>query len=243
MTGLLHLFHRKKKNDMICSGVVVAAGSARRMNGVDKIMVPVGGLPVLAHSIRSFEECFPIKEIVVVTREDLIFEVGKLVKDCGFSKVSKIIVGGDSRAKSVLAGLNEVSPHIQLVAIHDGARPFLTGDVLEEVIRKGAECGAAAPGIPVKDTIKRARAGLVLETLERSDLFRIQTPQVFEAALIKAAILKALQDQVMLTDDCAAVERLGQSVAITRGSEENIKITTPDDLLLGEAILKGRKCP
>lgn len=242
MAGLLsHLFHGRKDKEIFCCAVVAAAGSASRMEGLDKIMMQLGGEPLLAHTLRSLEDCPLIREIILVTREDLIVEAGQLCKDFSFTKVSKVIVGGNTRLESVFAGINEVPRHTELIAIHDGARPFVTPEVLEEVIIRGAECGAAAPALPVKDTIKRAHQGVVEETLERSGLYSIQTPQVFEASLIKAALFKALQEKVVLTDDCSAVERLGMTVTLTRGSEENIKITTPADLLLGEAILEGRQ--
>ena len=126
------------------------------------------------------------------------------------------------------------------IAVHDGARPFVTQEVLEEVIRKAAECGAAAPAVPVTDTIKRAKAGVVEETLDRETLFAIQTPQVFEASLLKAALQKAAEEGVTLTDDCGAVERLGMRISLTRGDRANLKLTTPTDLDLGLGILIGR---
>jgi 4-diphosphocytidyl-2-methyl-D-erithritol synthase len=143
--------------------------------------------------------------------------------------------------ESVFAGLQEVSSDKNLIAIHDGARPFVTDGLLREVILRAAECGAAAPDIPVKDTVKRVKKGMVEETLARQGLYCIQTPQVFEASLIRAALTRAIKERSVLTDDCAAVERMGMKVALTRGSEENIKITTPADLLLAEVILEGRE--
>ena len=140
----------------------------------------------------------------------------------------------------VLRGLREVREDAELIAIQDGARPFLTQEVLEEVLSKAEATGAAAPAIPVTDTIKRSENGLAVETLDRDTLFAVQTPQVFEAGLIKAAVQKAVEDGEVLTDDCAAVERLGMKVSLTQGSRENIKITTPLDLFLGEAILDAR---
>lgn len=244
MAGFLgHLFRAKDKKSIFCSAVVVAAGSATRMKGQDKIMAPLGGEPVLARTLRPLEDCALVREIVVVTREDLVVEAAKLCKDYLFTKVTKVVVGGDTRTKSVFAGIRETAPDAELIAIHDGARPFVTDEVLREVILRGAECGAAAPAVPVKDTVKRASRGMVVETLERDSLYLVQTPQVFEASLIKAALLKAMQDGAAVTDDCSAVERLGVAVALTRGSEENIKITTPADLLFGNAILEGREYP
>ena len=152
----------------------------------------------------------------------------------------KVIVGGAERIHSVQAGLREIDPDAQLVAIHDGARPLVTRSVIEQAVEAAARSGAAAPAIPVVDTIKRWEDGLGVETVDRSCLRAVQTPQVFEAGLIRAAIQKALEDGELLTDDCGAVERLGKKVTLTEGSRENMKITTPLDLVLGEAVLQAR---
>ena len=167
-------------------------------------------------------------------------EVSQLCKAFALDKVSKVVVGGKERIHSVLCGLREVRQDAELIAIQDGARPFLTQEVLGEVLEKAEATGAAAPAIPVTDTIKQVENGLAVETPDRSSLFAVQTPQVFEAGLIRAAVEKAVEEGVALTDDCAAVERLGMKVSLTQGSRENIKITTPLDLFLGEAILDAR---
>lgn len=239
MAGLLTLF-KKKTTPPTCSAVIVAAGSARRMGGIDKILTPLGELPVLVHTLYVFQDCPQVKEIVVVTREDLLVEVGRLCKEYGLDKVTKVIVGGAERIHSVHAGLQEVDPGADLIAIHDGARPLVTQKILADTIAAAKRTGAAAPGIPMIDTIKRAEDGLAVETVNRSQLWAVQTPQIFESGLIRAALEKAVQDGEALTDDCAAVERLGMKVSLTQGSRENIKITTPFDLVLGEAILEGR---
>lgn len=223
-----------------CSVVVAAAGSSTRMEGQDKILALLDGEPVLCHTLRALECSAMVQEIVVVTRADLIVPISQLCRDYQFSKVSKVIVGGETRTQSVLAGVQEVRSDAELIAIHDGARPFLSQEVLEEVLRQGQICGAAAPAIPVKDTLKLAHGGLVEDTPDRSALFAVQTPQVFEASLIKAALTKAVEEGISLTDDCAAVERLGMTVVLTKGSEANLKITTPLDLFIGEAILNGQ---
>lgn len=236
------LFSKRKKKTAspLCSAVVVAAGSARRMEGIDKILTPLGELPVLVHTLYAFQDCPVIGEVIVVTREDLLVEVSRLCKDFGLDKVRKVMVGGAERIHSVQAGLREVDPEAELIAIHDGARPLVTSEVIEEAVATAARSGAAAPAIPVIDTIKRWEDGLAVETVDRSTLRAVQTPQVFEAGLIRAATQKALEDGELLTDDCGAVERLGKKVTLTQGSRENIKITTPLDLVLGEAILTAR---
>lgn len=240
MGGFLSMLQKKKKMPVICSAVVVAAGSARRMEGIDKVLTPLGELPVLVHTLYALEDCSSVQEIVVVTREDLLVEVSKICKAYSLNKVSKVIVGGSERIHSVRAGIREVREDATLIAIQDGARPLVTQKILEETISRAALTGAAAPGIPVTDTIKRIKDGATTETVDRSQLCAIQTPQVFEADLIRVAIEKALADGEIPTDDCAAVERLGMKVSITQGSKENIKITTPFDLLLGEVILEAR---
>lgn len=240
MAGWLgRLFRREQEEFPACAAVVPAAGSSTRMAGRDKLLECMGEQPVLVHTLRALDACPLIAEIVVVTRSDLIVPVGQLCRDCAFSKVTKVVVGGQTRTQSVLAGIREVSEHTALIAIHDGARPLVSQQVLEEAIRRAEACGAAAPGVPVKDTVKRVQEGVVAATLERDTLVAIQTPQVFQADLIRAALVRAEEEGAALTDDCAAVERLGVPVAVTRGSYANIKITTPEDLLMGEALLRG----
>lgn len=241
MAGLLgRLFRRRREEELRCSAVVPAAGSSTRM-GQDKLLLPLGEQPVLLHTLRALDACPYITEIVVVTREELIVPIGQLCRDAALDKVRKVIVGGATRSHSVLAGLGELSPDAELAAIHDGARPLVSQAVLEAVIRRASECGAAAPAVPVKDTVKRARDGLVTATLDRAELRAVQTPQVFQVDLIKTALQKALEDGAELTDDCAAVERLGIGVALTEGDYCNLKLTTPEDLTVAEALLAWRE--
>lgn len=211
------------------------------MEGIDKVLTTLGDLPVLVHTLRVFQECPDLDEIVVVAREDRMVEVSALCQDFAFTKVKKVVKGGRERIHSVQAGLMEVREDAELIAIHDGARPLLPPEVLEEVLKKAAQTGAAAPAVPITDTVKRAEDNLAVETVDRSALFAVQTPQVFQADLIRAAVNKALADGVVLTDDCAAVERLGMKVSLTRGSRENLKLTTPFDLIVGEAVLSARE--
>ena len=240
MAGFLSMFEKRKKEPVICSAVVVAAGFARRMEGIDKMPTNLGELPVLVHTLYAFQDCEQVDEIIVVTREDLLEEISQFRQNFRLDKVSKIVVGGEERIHSVRAGLREVREDATLIAIHDGARPLVTQKILKQTIETAAVAGAAAPAIPLTDTIKRVEKGVITETVDRSELFAIQTPQIFEASLIKAATEKALMDGVNLTDDCAAVERLGMKVSLTEGSKENLKITTPFDLTLCEMILAKR---
>ena len=231
---------RERKTEDSCSVVVVAAGSSARMDGIDKIMTPLGGEPLLLHALKPFQASDLVSEIVIVTREDKMVQIGALCSQKGLDKVKRVVKGGATRTESVWNGIRAVSDAAGFIAIHDGARPFVTAEIIEETVRTAMARSAAAPAVPVKDTIKRAEDGVVTETLDRSMLFAIQTPQIFAAPLIRVGIQKAAEEKLALTDDCAAVERLGCPVALTAGSEENIKITTRSDLILSEAILAAR---
>ena len=201
-------------------------------------MLPLDETPVIVYTLRAVQAAPSVGEIILVTREDLIVPMSQLCQDYAISKVTKVVRGGASRTQSVRLGTLEVSGDAQVIAIHDGARPFVSAEVIERVVAQAMETGAAAPALPVKDTIKVAHDGVVESTPDRACLFAVQTPQVFESSLIKAALQKALDDGLELTDDCAAVERLGMKVALTRGDERNIKLTTPEDLAVAQAILE-----
>lgn len=237
--GLLDKLLRRRKPaaGFSCTAVVPAAGSSKRM-GEDKLLMPLHDVPAILWTLRALEGCPYITEIIVVTREDLIVPVGQLCKDAALVKVRKVVVGGKTRTESVLAGIREADPAAELIAIHDAARPLAPQGLLNAVIEKAVERGAAAPAVPVKDTIKRAVDGVVESTPDRSQLYAVQTPQVFEHGLILGALEKALSDGAELTDDCSAVERLGVPVYLTAGAYENIKLTTPEDIMTAEAILE-----
>lgn len=232
----------KKSDEWLprCTAVVPAAGASTRM-GEDKLLMPLCDVPVLVRTLRALEACPEIMEIIVVTRPDLVVTVGQLCKDAALHKVRRVVVGGATRTESVLAGVREVDDKAELIAIHDAARPLVTSEVVMRAIRAAAKCGAAAPAVPVKDTVKRAVGGVVESTPDRSELFAVQTPQVFEHGLILGALEKAVAEGEVLTDDCAAVERLGMMVKLTEGSYENLKLTTPDDVAAAKAILERRQ--
>ena len=235
-------FLRKKKKETrpLCGAVVAAAGSSSRM-GADKLLLPLGDEPVIVHTLRALEQSGQISEIVVVTREDLIVPIAQLCKDYGFAKVTKVVVGGATRTESVRIGTLELTGNPELIAVHDGARPFVTPEVIEEAVSAAKNYGAAAPAVAVTDTIKELGPdGLAARTVDRESLRAVQTPQVFEEGLIRAALQKAIEDGAELTDDCAAVERLGMKVMLTRGDRENLKLTTPADLLVAQAIWEER---
>ena len=219
-----------------CTALIVAAGRASRMQGIDKIMAPLGGIPLILRTVKALAACPDITKILLVTREDLISPIYELCRN--EPKFTKAIVGGESRAESVLLGLQAVDT--PWVAIHDGARPLVTKEIVSKAIAAAHLEGAAAPAIPVKDTIKVAEKGLVQRTPDRSQLFAVQTPQVFSTESILQALRQGIAEQLPLTDDCSAMEATGHPVFLTEGSEENLKITTPMDLLLAEAILARR---
>ena len=216
--------------------VIVAAGNASRMQGIDKVMAPIAGEPMILRTVRQFQNCDAIKEIVVVTREDLLTKVMGLCRD--FDKVKAVVVGGKDRQESVERGMNTLSEKVKLVAIHDGARPLITQAVIDRAVRAANSYGAAAPAIAVKDTIKTVRGGVVINTPERKYLQAVQTPQVFDFDLLRGALKKARQEEAEITDDCSAVERMGFSVKIVEGDERNIKVTTPMDLKSAEIFLE-----
>ena len=219
-----------------CGAVIVAAGTASRMGGIDKVMAQLGGEPMIVCSVRAFQNCDAIREIVLVTRPDLMEKITELCK--GFSKVKAVVAGGADRPESVQNGLNALSDKVRLAAIHDGARPFVTNEVIDRTVRAAHSYGAAAPGIPVKDTVKQVQGGVVTNTPDRSTLQAIQTPQVFDVDLLRGALKYTKEKQIPITDDCSAVEQMGMSVKIVEGDERNIKITTPMDLKIGALLLE-----
>lgn len=219
-----------------CGAVIVAAGSASRMGGIDKVMAPLGGEPLILRTVRAFDQCDAVREIVVVTREDLILPIMRLCAP--IEKVRAVVAGGGNRQESVKLGLNALSGKVELAAVQDGARPLVTWQLIDRVIRAANSYSAAAPAIPVKDTIKIVQGGVVRQTPDRSSLYAVQTPQVFDFDLLRGALKKADEDSVQVTDDCSAVERLGMSVKIVEGDERNFKVTTPMDLRIAEMLLK-----
>jgi 2-C-methyl-D-erythritol 4-phosphate cytidylyltransferase len=219
-----------------CGAVIVAAGNATRMGGIDKVMASLGGEPMIVRTVRQFQECDAIREIVVVTRADLIVPVMDLCHE--FTKLTAVVVGGDSRDESVLMGIATLSEKCKLVAVQDGARPFASWKLIDRVVRAANTYGAAAPVIPVKDTIKVVQGGLVESTPDRTTLRAVQTPQVFDYDLLRSALLLCKRDKIPITDDCSAVERLGMKIRIVEGDERNIKITTPMDLKIAEMLLE-----
>ena len=230
---------RKVLPTQYCGAVIVAAGSASRMGGIDKVMAPLGGEPMILRTVRAFEDCEAVKEIVIVTREDLMGPIAELCS--GFTKIRSVVQGGSSRQESVKLGLLAFSKEVRLAAVHDGARPLVSGELIDKVIRAAHSYGAAAPAIPVKDTIKIFEGGFIAATPDRSTLRAVQTPQVMDRDLLLGALEKAEQEGTALTDDCSAVEYIGLRVRLVEGEERNLKVTTPLDLKIAELLLEEKK--
>ncbi len=219
-----------------CGAVIVAAGTASRMGGIDKVMAQLKGEPMIARTVRTFQNCDAISEIVIVTREDLILPISGLCKD--MPKVKAVVAGGKSRQESVHLGLNALSKDMKLAAIHDGARPLITWQLIDRVVGAANTQKAAPAAIPVKDTIKVVEGRVVKYTPDRATLFAVQTPQVFDFDLLRGALKKAELEGAQVTDDCSAVELMGMSVKIVDGDERNLKVTTPMDLKIAEMLLE-----
>lgn len=210
--------------------------------GTDKILAPLGEIPVLARTLRPFQQSACIREIVVVTAEDKLSEVAELCREYSIGKVTKVVAGGKTRAESALTGVSEVDSKIPLIAIHDGARPLVTEDLISRTVEMASKKNAAVPAIRSTDTLKTAgEDGAILGTVDRESTWRIQTPQVFRADLIKGALTKAMKQGLPLTDDSSAMDVLGVKTYLVEGDEENIKLTRPLDLLLAAAILRDRR--
>lgn len=219
-----------------CGAVIVAAGSASRMGGIDKVMAPLQGEPMILHSVRTYAECDAIREIVIVTRPDLIIPISDLTRE--FPKVRAVVAGGKTRQESVAQGLGALSEEMKLAAIHDGARPLVTWQVIDRVVRAANTYGAAVPAVPVKDTIKVEKGGIVDHTADRKTLRAVQTPQAADKDMLRAALQKAAEDKAEVTDDASALERLGMSIKLVEGDERNIKVTTPLDLKIAAMLLE-----
>ena len=216
--------------------VIAAAGSSSRMAGVDKIFALLEGRAVLAHSVAAFEAHPRVGAAVVVLHPDSVERGRDLAREMRWSKVAAVVAGGDRRQDSVAAGLDALPPECQWVLVHDGARPCVTGDVIDRGIDAAEACGAAVAATPVKDTIKVVDGdGVVVETPDRAALWAVQTPQVFRLDLLRAAYAAGDAD---VTDDAALVERLGHAVRVFQGSYDNIKVTTPEDLDVAAALLR-----
>ncbi len=223
----------------ICA-VIPAAGFGKRMGGsVPKQFLLLDGKPVLAHTLAVFDQCAEIDSITLVAPEAELEEArGEWMNS--WPKIRQVVKGGKERQDSVYNGLQSLDADAEIVVVHDGVRPFLTSDMLCESIDAARETGAAVVAIPANDTLKRvSEDGWIRDTVDRSGLWRVQTPQTFQVPLLKKAFEKAKLDGFYGTDESMLVERMGGAVKIVPGSERNIKITRPEDLILGGQIARS----
>ncbi len=226
----------REKSERVAA-VIVAAGRGQRMGGVDKVLAELAGQPILAHSLAVFETCTAIDEIVLVLSERNLEQGRRLVEDRGWSKVQSICTGGEERQDSVREGLLRLNGPAWVV-IHDGARPLVTEYLILCGLKEARERGAAVAAVPVKDTLKVVGSDLEVEsTPDRSTLWAVQTPQIFRYDLIREAYAHAKEPA---PDDAVLIERMGHRVRVFMGSYDNIKITTPEDLVVAEALMKRR---
>ena len=225
------------------SAVIVAAGGSVRMGIADsKQFIPLLSRPAIEYTLKAFQKSHLIKEIVIVCREQDNDRINKIIELNGFSKVSKLVKGGDSRADSVRNGIGACSENAKYYAIHDGARPLITVEEIERVVEAAFDTGAATLGTSVKDTIKVVDGFNNIESTPiRSQLRAVQTPQVFERDLYRFALENAGDNIINFTDDCSLIENMGGEVLVVKGNEENIKLTTPIDIVIAESILKSRQ--
>ncbi|MCL2084818.1 MAG: 2-C-methyl-D-erythritol 4-phosphate cytidylyltransferase [Oscillospiraceae bacterium] len=210
------------------------------MRGTDKLFVPLLGLPVIARTLSAFQACGYIDEIVVVTSGDLILPISDVCKEYGITKATQILLGGETRTRSVYNGLMSLPAKAEFAAVHDGARPLITPELISDTVKHAYKDGAAAPVVELRDTVKRVNGEVITATVDRGSLAAVQTPQVFQLGLIKGALTKALSENWVLTDDTAALERLGMRIRSVPGRHDNIKITVPEDIFIAEALLSAR---
>ena len=222
------------------SAIIVAGGSSERM-GFDKLFAVIAGEPVVAHSIRAFERAACVSQIVVVAREQCHDDIRKITSGAGFKKVSEIVRGGERRQDSVRAGLECIDRDTQYVAVHDAARPLVTSQQIERAFEQCRVHGATSLAQPVNDTLKRVDADLLVGgSVDRHQLCAMQTPQIFERKLIENAYRAVYAENILVTDEVSAIERLGHKVALVLNDDFNFKITYPRDLPVADFILRER---
>jgi len=226
---------------MKVTAIIAAAGQGRRMGGQGKQFKDLEGKPIVGWVLTVFEQSSLIDKIIFVVNEGDFKKAKETVEALKIKKIKKIIEGGKERQDSVLLGLKEVKSDTDIVIVHDGARPFVTKEIISRAVNDAKEHGATVVAVPAIDTVKASKKGnFVGETVDRSNLWLIQTPQAFKYKIIKEAYERAAKINYKATDDSKLVERMGIPVKITKGSYENIKITTPDDLMVARGILKAR---
>lgn len=225
---------------MLTYGIIVAAGKSERMGpNVDKAFLTLGSKPVLAFSLLAFEKCTDIDGVVLVVRKDRLEGARGLVRMFGCAKVKRIVAGGATRQASVLAGLAQVGDDVQVVAVHDGARPCITPDFVSEVVKSAKTHGSGVAAVKITDTIKQVDKGiLVAHTVDRTKLWAVQTPQAFRVSILKKALEHATRKRQVVTDEACAVELIGEDVRLVPATIPNVKITTANDLIVAANLLR-----
>lgn len=237
--SIKELFKKKDKTPR-ASAVILAAGSSERM-GADKLTMPLLGRPVLVRTLLAFQRSEQITEIIVVTRADRVSEIAELCKNSGITKAVKVVCGGETRMQSALCGVTETDPKATLIAIHDGARPLVTEELIARTVTAAAQLNCVIPVVASSDTMKLINEkGMTIGSVDREHTVRVQTPQVFDADVIKGALTNAVSRGLSLTDDSSAVEALNFKVYTVEGDEGNVKITRPVDLRIAESIMRER---
>ena len=235
----------ERNSSLKVTAIVPAAGRGERMKKEEKISkqyLPLGGRPILVHTLLALEESPSIEEIILaVGNEEIDYCQLAIVKRFGLRKVKRIVAGGGKRQDSVYNALKKVGEDCHIVLVHDSVRPFITREIIQRTVEGAGIHKAVATAVPVTDTIKEGNEqGFVERTLDRNFLWAIQTPQGFESGLLKEAYSRAYETGFYGTDDASLVEKIGHPVKVIEGSHENIKITTPEDLIIAEAILRER---
>ena len=240
MSVIDKFFKFKTNAEDFCTAVIVAAGNSQRM-GRDKIMMQLGDRPVIAHTLAAFQNSEHIDEIIVVTKYERLQEIADICHDYKIEKASRIVLGGKSRAESALLGVLQADEKATLIAIHDGARPFASPALIDRTVNSAKSNHAVAPAVYATDTVRIVNAkGVAVSTPDRNTVALIQTPQVFDAGIIKNALTKAVEKSLPVTDDCSAVEATGVKVTIVAGEQTNVKLTSSTDVYLAEKILADR---
>ncbi|MED3624841.1 2-C-methyl-D-erythritol 4-phosphate cytidylyltransferase [Neobacillus thermocopriae] len=223
--------------------ILPAAGQGKRMGaGKNKLLLELNGIPVLIHTLKVFEEDELCDGMILAVHPQDFEEFNVLLKKYNIHKVTGLVPGGKERQYSIYNALKTVT-NGSIILVHDAARPFIRKEQIHRLIETAKKTGAAIIGVPAKDTMKKVQVGTVVETVERSSLWAVQTPQAFRISLLLEAYQKAEMERFVGTDDSSLVERLGHPVAIVEGDYDNIKLTTPEDLYFAEAILKKRQAP
>ncbi len=220
------------------TAIIAAAGASSRMKGVNKQFVPLLGIPVLARTLLVFEKCSDISGIIVAAAKENIADVQKICDEYNITKLRQIVAGGDTRLKSVYAAAVAAHQETGYYAIHDGARPLVSDELIKHTLAAARLYGAAAPGVLLKDTIKTVdKDGFVETTPDRSRFIAVQTPQIIKADIYMPALRRAYSLEINVTDDCSMIEEMGKPVKIVEGDYRNIKITTQEDIASAQSFL------